>query len=120
MHIHMELSILHTGLGMQVMQHHIFLRRPTLILCRSWTNYWRSGKTKITLSINIHRPCVWSQLYDHVKQGWMVICLLAAGMLTVCLCLAFCYVGADPLLSRLLRGVRNRKDNAGAARNIGT
>jgi hypothetical protein len=49
----------------------------------------------------------------------MVICLLAAGMLTVCLCLAFCYVGVDPLLSRLLRRIRTRKDNAADARNVG-
>jgi len=64
-------------------------------------------------------PIIGGQLYDRVKQGWMVICLLAAGMLTVCLCLAFCYVGTDPLLSRLLRRIRTRKGNGVDVRSNG-
>jgi len=54
-------------------------------------------------------PIIGGQLYDRVKQGWMILCLLSAGLLTVCLCLAFAFVGADPLLSRLLRSIRTRR-----------
>jgi len=54
-------------------------------------------------------PVIGGQLYDLVKQGWMVLCLFSAGLLTVCLCLAFAFVGVDPLLSRLRRSIRARR-----------
>jgi hypothetical protein len=49
----------------------------------------------------------------------MVLCLLSAGMLTVCLCIAFGYAGTDPLLSRLLRYIGTRRGNAEDTRNSG-
>jgi len=64
-------------------------------------------------------PVLGGQIYDRVEQGWMVLCLLSAGLLTVCFCLSFGFVGTDPLLSRLLRRIRSRKDNAEDTASVG-
>ncbi|KAF4623451.1 hypothetical protein D9613_002041 [Agrocybe pediades] len=50
-------------------------------------------------------PIIGGQLFDHLRRGWLALCLLAAGLLTVCLILAFCFVGSNPILRRL----RDRK-----------
>ncbi|KAF9470717.1 MFS general substrate transporter [Pholiota conissans] len=48
-------------------------------------------------------PIVGGQIFDHVKRGWMVLCLVSTAMLSVSLVLASCFIGSDPLLYRLLR-----------------
>ncbi|KAF8973801.1 major facilitator superfamily domain-containing protein [Flammula alnicola] len=51
-------------------------------------------------------PIVGGQIYDHLRRGWMALCLLATGLLAFCFVLAICFVGNDPLLHRLLRRFR--------------
>jgi DHA1 family solute carrier family 18 vesicular amine transporter 1/2 len=48
------------------------------------------------------------QIYDHVKHGWTVICLLAMSLNLACLILAFVYTGGDPLWARFARLLRRR------------
>ncbi|KAJ7693534.1 MFS general substrate transporter [Mycena rosella] len=48
-------------------------------------------------------PVIGGQMYAHLNEGWMAINLLSAGLLFVCLVLAFCYTGDDPLLGKLMR-----------------
>ncbi|KAJ7124834.1 MFS general substrate transporter [Mycena crocata] len=57
-------------------------------------------------------PVIGGQIYAHLRQGWMVINLLSAGLLLACLGLAFCYTGDDPLLSRLIKSCRNKSNDS--------
>lgn len=88
------------------MWHHIFMiHNFTFWFSRPY--HWRSGKTETQILYQFHDLMPFGlQLYDRVQQGWMVLCLLSAGLLTVCLFLTFCYFGTDPLLSRLQRRIR--------------
>ncbi|KAJ3506089.1 hypothetical protein NLJ89_g7065 [Agrocybe chaxingu] len=46
-------------------------------------------------------PIVGGQMYDHIQRGWMALCLLAAGLLIICLGLALFFVGSNPFYYRL-------------------
>lgn len=46
-------------------------------------------------------PIVGGQIYDHVQHGWTVLCCITAAVIMICLVLAFCYTGPEPLLSKL-------------------
>ncbi|KAG1716792.1 hypothetical protein ID866_390 [Astraeus odoratus] len=48
-------------------------------------------------------PIVGGQIYDHVPHGWTALCLITAALILICVALAFCYTGSDPLLSKAIR-----------------
>ncbi|KAJ7604899.1 MFS general substrate transporter [Mycena polygramma] len=53
-------------------------------------------------------PVIGGQLYAHLSKGWLAISLLSAGFLFICLVLAFCYTGDDPILAKLMRRTRQK------------
>ncbi|TFK40896.1 major facilitator superfamily domain-containing protein [Crucibulum laeve] len=46
-------------------------------------------------------PIVGGQMYDHLKHGWSALCLLATGILGVCLIPTFFFVGDESLFTKL-------------------
>lgn len=48
-------------------------------------------------------PVIIGSIYDHVKSGWIVICLSSAGLIFCCFVLSFFYIGSNPLWSQLLQ-----------------
>ncbi|KAG0697793.1 major facilitator superfamily domain-containing protein [Suillus ampliporus] len=48
-------------------------------------------------------PVIGGQIYDRAKHGWTAVCCITAALIVICVTLAFCYTGADPLLSKVLR-----------------
>ncbi|KAG1749671.1 major facilitator superfamily domain-containing protein [Suillus paluster] len=48
-------------------------------------------------------PVIGGQIYDHAKHGWTAVCCITAALIVICITLAFCYTGADPLLAKVLR-----------------
>lgn len=48
-------------------------------------------------------PVIGGQIYDRAKHGWTAVCCITAALIVICVTLAFCYTGADPLLSKILR-----------------
>ncbi|KAG6919544.1 hypothetical protein DXG01_004207 [Tephrocybe rancida] len=50
-------------------------------------------------------PIIGGQMYDHIKRGWLALCILDTGLIVVCIILSACYTGADPLLKRVRRNL---------------
>ncbi|KAH7914452.1 major facilitator superfamily domain-containing protein [Hygrophoropsis aurantiaca] len=48
-------------------------------------------------------PVVGGQIYDRATHGWTAVCCITAALIVICILLAFCYTGADPLLAKVLR-----------------
>ncbi|KAF8446288.1 MFS general substrate transporter [Boletus edulis BED1] len=48
-------------------------------------------------------PIIGGQVYDHSKHGWIILCCITATLIMMCILLAFCYTGDDPLLSKMMR-----------------
>ncbi|KIJ68771.1 hypothetical protein HYDPIDRAFT_107017 [Hydnomerulius pinastri MD-312] len=48
-------------------------------------------------------PVLGGQIYDRARHGWTAVCCITAALIVVCIMLAFCYTGADPLLVKVLR-----------------
>ncbi|OAX43593.1 MFS general substrate transporter [Rhizopogon vinicolor AM-OR11-026] len=48
-------------------------------------------------------PVIGGQMYDHAKHGWTAVCCITAALIVICITLAFCYTGADPLLAKIMR-----------------
>ncbi|KAI6045153.1 MFS general substrate transporter [Pisolithus marmoratus] len=48
-------------------------------------------------------PVIGGQIYDHVRSGWTALCVITAALIVLCIMLAFCYTGPDPLLSKVFR-----------------
>ncbi|EGO02763.1 hypothetical protein SERLA73DRAFT_176125 [Serpula lacrymans var. lacrymans S7.3] len=48
-------------------------------------------------------PIIGGQIYDKAKHGWTAVCSVTAALIVLCVMLAFCYTGADPLLNRFMR-----------------
>ncbi|KAI6134157.1 MFS general substrate transporter [Pisolithus croceorrhizus] len=48
-------------------------------------------------------PVMGGQIYDHVEHGWMTICAITVTLIMLCIILAFCYTGPEPLLSKVFR-----------------
>ncbi|KAG2345268.1 MFS general substrate transporter [Suillus weaverae] len=48
-------------------------------------------------------PVIGGQIYDHAKHGWTALCCITAVLIVICITLGFCYTGANPLLSKVLR-----------------
>ncbi|KIM84636.1 hypothetical protein PILCRDRAFT_6257 [Piloderma croceum F 1598] len=67
-------------------------------------------------------PIIGGEVYEHTKHGWTAICLLAAGLLALCLLLSFGYTGADPLAARLHRSIGRQQilENSGRATTLAT
>lgn len=36
-------------------------------------------------------------------HGWTALCCITAAFIVICITLAFCYTGADPLLAKVMR-----------------
>jgi MFS family permease len=53
-------------------------------------------------------PILGGQIYDHINQGWMVLCLLAIGLLGLGLSLAFFYIGDEPVFKQLVKCMHDR------------
>jgi len=53
-------------------------------------------------------PVIGGQIYDHVKRGWMALCLMAVGLLVVSALLSFFFLGSEPLARRVKRFLQNR------------
>lgn len=51
-------------------------------------------------------PVVGGQMYDHIYKGWLAICLLAVGLLGLCVIVAFFYVGEEPIVQSFTRRIR--------------
>ncbi|OCH84423.1 MFS general substrate transporter [Obba rivulosa] len=51
-------------------------------------------------------PIIGGQLYDHLLQGWMAICLLGIGLSVLATFLVFCLFGDEPLHSVVRHRVR--------------
>ena len=47
-------------------------------------------------------PIICGQIYDNIDNAWMVISLMAVGLLGVCLLLSILFTGERPLLQRVL------------------
>ncbi|KAF8550301.1 MFS general substrate transporter [Imleria badia] len=48
-------------------------------------------------------PIIGGQVYGRAKHGWTALCCITAGLITICIALAFCYTGDDPLLAKMMR-----------------
>ncbi|KAI6133361.1 MFS general substrate transporter [Pisolithus croceorrhizus] len=48
-------------------------------------------------------PVMGGQIYDHVEHGWTTICAITVTLIMLCILLAFCYTGPEPLLSKVFR-----------------
>ncbi|EIN13364.1 MFS general substrate transporter [Punctularia strigosozonata HHB-11173 SS5] len=48
-------------------------------------------------------PLLGGQVYDHVKHGWMAVCLIATGCVAVSTVLAVLYTGEDTIRAKLRR-----------------
>ncbi|KAG1908464.1 MFS general substrate transporter [Suillus fuscotomentosus] len=48
-------------------------------------------------------PVIGGQIYDHARHGWTALCCITSALILVCVTLAFCYTGDDPLLAKVLR-----------------
>ncbi|KAG8220121.1 major facilitator superfamily domain-containing protein [Butyriboletus roseoflavus] len=48
-------------------------------------------------------PILGGQIYGRAKHGWTALCCITAALIIVCIMLAFCYTGDDPLLSKMMR-----------------
>lgn len=48
-------------------------------------------------------PVIGGQIYDHVKHGWTTICAITVTLIMLCIMLAFCFTGPEPLLSKVFR-----------------
>ncbi|KAH7929365.1 MFS general substrate transporter [Leucogyrophana mollusca] len=48
-------------------------------------------------------PVLGGQIYDRATHGWTAVCCITAALIVICILLAFCYTGADPLLAKVLR-----------------
>ncbi|KAF8213784.1 major facilitator superfamily domain-containing protein [Mycena galopus ATCC 62051] len=55
------------------------------------------------LVYGIAGPIIGGQIFTHVKEGWLIINLLSAGLLAVAVGLIFFYTGENPLVDRLMR-----------------
>ncbi|KAH9486666.1 MFS-type transporter ppzB [Psilocybe cubensis] len=55
-------------------------------------------------------PIVGGQIYDNVRKGWLVLCVLAAGLLLLSLCLVTCFTGVNPVLRRLNKRTNQATD----------
>lgn len=53
----------------------------------------------------------YAQIYDHVKRGWMVLCLLSTGLLSMCVLVALAVVGRKPLQRRFLHKQQSTSDS---------
>lgn len=49
----------------------------------------------------------YSQMYEHIKRGWMALNLLAVGLLAFAALSTFIYTGERPLLTRLISKIRS-------------
>lgn len=52
-------------------------------------------------------PVIGSQMYEHIKRGWMALNLLAVGLLAFAALSTFIYTGERPLLTRLISKIRS-------------
>jgi len=48
-------------------------------------------------------PILGGQIYDRARHGWTAVCCITAALIMLCIMLAFCYTGTDPLLSKVMR-----------------
>lgn len=48
-------------------------------------------------------PVIGGQIYARAKHGWTALCCITSALIVICVTLAFCYTGADPLLAKFLR-----------------
>ncbi|KAI9572634.1 MFS general substrate transporter [Boletus coccyginus] len=48
-------------------------------------------------------PIIGGQVYSRVKHGWTALCCMTVTLIMLCIMLAFCYTGDDPLLSKMMR-----------------
>ncbi|KAG2045226.1 major facilitator superfamily domain-containing protein [Suillus americanus] len=48
-------------------------------------------------------PVIGGQIYDRARHGWTALCCITSALIVICVTLAFCYTGADPLLAKVLR-----------------
>ncbi|KAG1769646.1 major facilitator superfamily domain-containing protein [Suillus occidentalis] len=48
-------------------------------------------------------PVIGGQIYDRARHGWTALCCITAALIVICVTLAFCYTGANPLLAKVLR-----------------
>ncbi|KAI0033742.1 major facilitator superfamily domain-containing protein [Vararia minispora EC-137] len=51
-------------------------------------------------------PIIGGQIYNHVANGWLVLCFLFASLLALTLFLALVYTGDRPILMRLVEKIR--------------
>jgi DHA1 family solute carrier family 18 vesicular amine transporter 1/2 len=59
-------------------------------------------------------PVLGGQMYDHINKGWMAICLLSVGMITLAILITFFSTGNVPLAAKLRR-LRAKKADKEAA-----
>ncbi|KAG2160104.1 major facilitator superfamily domain-containing protein [Suillus bovinus] len=48
-------------------------------------------------------PVIGGQIYDHARHGWTALCCITSALIVICITLAFCYTGVDPLLAKFMR-----------------
>lgn len=48
-------------------------------------------------------PVIGGQIYARARHGWTALCCITSALIVICVTLAFCYTGADPLLAKFLR-----------------
>ncbi|KAF9229686.1 MFS general substrate transporter [Gyrodon lividus] len=48
-------------------------------------------------------PILGGQIYGRARHGWTALCCITAALIVLCIVLAFCYTGADPLLAKVMR-----------------
>ncbi|KAK7468483.1 hypothetical protein VKT23_002990 [Stygiomarasmius scandens] len=54
-------------------------------------------------------PIIGGQIFDHVRRGWMVICLLSVGLVALGMVMSFIYTGDEPIAKQLVRALRGRR-----------
>ncbi|KAF5338417.1 hypothetical protein D9758_012225 [Tetrapyrgos nigripes] len=58
-------------------------------------------------------PIIGGQVYDNSRRGWMIICILSAGLVAVGMVVSSIYTGEEPVVKRLLRAMKRDKSRSG-------
>jgi len=59
-------------------------------------------------------PIIGGQIYDHISQGWMAICLFGTGLCVAAILLAFFYFEDVPIYWQLTREIRRKRGDDGS------
>jgi hypothetical protein len=63
-----------------------------------------------SLSLVLSLKLISMQLYEKLRLGWTVLCLLGAALMALCAILAFGFMGDVPIIVQLRQRIRKNRD----------